>query len=192
MKDASEDTRQKAILTSAFQAFAAYGFRKTSMDDIARGAGMSRPAVYLHYKNKEDIVRRLTQLHYDEKINAVEQALSADGSVSGIITQAIQAQTDGMAAILASPHGLEMLDMSKSVSTDIVETGEARLTDLYTAWLAREDAAGRVRLNHTPADVAKTITSTLIGIKMTASGAAEFENCTARLAALIGAGLEVR
>ena len=38
MTDLIDDTRQKAILTSAFQAFSAYGFRKTSMDDIARGA----------------------------------------------------------------------------------------------------------------------------------------------------------
>ena len=54
MTSVSEDSKTAAILKSAFQAFATYGFKKTSMDDIAKGAGMSRPAVYLHFKNKSD------------------------------------------------------------------------------------------------------------------------------------------
>lgn len=192
MTDLIDDTRQKAILTSAFQAFSAYGFRKTSMDDIARGAGMSRPAVYLHYKNKEAIVRKLTELHYVEKTASVADALNGEGTVSQILEKAINAQIDGMAAILASPHGLEMLDTTKSMSIDIVEQGEAELTDLFANWLNREHADGRVRLLEEAYETAKTITATLKGIKMTASSADEFEKRTAQLAALIGAGLEVR
>lgn len=192
MAEKLDDTRAKAILTSAFQAFSAYGFRKTSMDDIARGAGMSRPAVYLHYKNKEAIVRSLTQAHYAEKIAAVTQALQGDGAVSDILARAIDAQIAGMAAILASPHGLEMLDTSKSTAADIVAEGEAALADLYAEWLERELAAGRVRLPDGPTETARTITATLKGIKMTASNAEEFEQRITQLSALIGAGLEVR
>lgn len=192
MAEKLDDTRAKAILTSAFQAFSAYGFRKTSMDDIARGAGMSRPAVYLHYKNKEAIVRSLTQAHYAEKIAAVTQALQGDGAVSEILARAIDAQIAGMAAILASPHGLEMLDTSKSTAADIVAEGEAALADLYAEWLKRELAAGRVRLPDGPAETARTITAALKGIKMTASNAEEFEQRITQLSALIGAGLEVR
>ncbi|WP_170585791.1 TetR/AcrR family transcriptional regulator [Ruegeria arenilitoris] len=192
MAEKLDDTRAKAILTSAFQAFSAYGFRKTSMDDIARGAGMSRPAVYLHYKNKEAIVRSLTHAHYAEKIEAVAQALQGDGTVPEILARAIDAQIAGMAAILASPHGLEMLDTSKSTAADIVAEGEAALADLYAEWLKRELAAGRVRLPDGPAETARTITATLKGIKMTASNAEEFEQRIAQLSALIGAGLEVR
>lgn len=192
MAEKLDDTRAKAILTSAFQAFSAYGFRKTSMDDIARGAGMSRPAVYLHYKNKEAIVRSLTQAHYAEKIAAVTQALQGDGAVSDILARAIDAQIAGMAAILASPHGLEMLDTSKSTAADIVAEGEAALADLYAEWLKRELAAGRVRLPDGPTETARTITAALKGIKMTASNAEEFEQRITQLSALIGAGLEVR
>ncbi|WP_170592906.1 TetR/AcrR family transcriptional regulator [Ruegeria arenilitoris] len=192
MAEKLDDTRAKAILTSAFQAFSAYGFRKTSMDDIARGAGMSRPAVYLHYKNKEAIVRSLTQAHYAEKIAAVAHALQGDGAVSKILARAIDAQIAGMAAILASPHGLEMLDTSKSTAADIVAEGEAALADLYAEWLKRELAAGRVRLPDGPAETARTVTAALKGIKMTASNAEEFEQRIAQLSALIGAGLEVR
>ncbi|WP_209597736.1 TetR/AcrR family transcriptional regulator [Ruegeria sp. HKCCSP351] len=192
MKDTSDESRQKAILASAFQAFSAYGFRKTSMDDIARGAGMSRPAVYLYYRNKEAIVRKLTERHYEEKTAAVAEALNSEGSVSDIAKKAIHAQTEGMAAILASPHGLEMLDTTKSMAIDIVERGEGELAALYAEWLRREQGAGRVRLFDTPEETAKTLTVTLKGVKLTASDAEEFERRTNQLAALIGAGLEIR
>ena len=192
MDKVNDDPRLAAILNSAFQAFAAYGFRKTSMDDIAKGAGMSRPAVYLHFKNKEAIVRALTHHYYSQKVALVAQALQGDGSVPQVLDRAIQAQSEGMAAILASPHGLEMLDATKSMSTDIVEQGEGELTALYADWLRREDAAGRVHLPVGADETARTITAALKGIKMTAPGAEEFEQRIAQLAALLGAGLEVR
>ena len=192
MKDRLDDPRQAAILTSAFEAFATYGFRKTSMDDIAKGAGMSRPAVYLHYKNKQDIVRRLTQAHYDEKTAAVAKALQGKGPVEQVIAQAIEAQSDGMAAILASPHGVEMLDATKSMSTDIVEQGEAKLTQLYADWLSHEESAGRVCLPDQAHEIARTITASLKGIKLTVASAEEYERRTTQLSALIGAGLAAR
>ncbi len=192
MTSALEDSKTSAILNSAFQAFATYGFRKTSMDDIAKGAGMSRPAVYLHYKNKEAIVRELTQFYYGEKTAAVAEALKGTGSLPEILAQAVQTQSQGMAEILASPHGLEMLDATKSMSTDIVQEGEAELTRLYADWLRREDAAGRAHLPVGPDEAAKTITTSLKGVKMTASSAEEFEQGISQLAALLGAALEVR
>ncbi len=192
MKDKLDDPKQQAILASALEAFATYGFRKTSMDDIAKGAGMSRPAVYLHYKNKEAIVRSLTQAHYADKIDNVARALSDDGSVSERLSRAIDGQIKGLAEILTSPHGREMLDTSKSTAADILAEGEAEMTALYADWLQREDNAGRVRLPNGPEETAKTITATLMGVKMTASSAEEFEQRTSQLAELLGAGLEVR
>ncbi|UWR01821.1 TetR/AcrR family transcriptional regulator [Ruegeria conchae] len=192
MTSASEESKTAAILSSAFRAFAAYGFRKTSMDDIAKGAGMSRPAVYLHYKNKEAIVRELTQYYYDEKVILVAEALAGEGSLPEILAGAVQAQSQGMAEILASPHGLEMLDATKSMSTDIVQEGEVKLTRLYADWLRRENSAGRAHLPVGPDEAAKTITTSLKGIKMTASSAEEFEQGISQLATLLGAALEIR
>jgi len=192
MADTVEDSRQKAILNSAFQAFATYGFRKTSMDDIARGAGMSRPAVYLHYKNKEAIVSKLTELYYAEKSAAIAAALTSSGSVSEVLRRAIHAHTEGIAAILASPHGLEILDTSKSMSSEVISQGEAHLAGLYSAWLSQQEKAGRIRLLASADDTAKTITATLKGLKLTGAGAEEYEKRVAQFADLIGSGLEVR
>ncbi|WP_171178377.1 TetR/AcrR family transcriptional regulator [Ruegeria sp. HKCCD8929] len=193
MKDLDVDPKQKAILMSAWQAFAAYGFRKTSMDDIARGAGMSRPAVYLHYKNKEAIFRSLAQHYYDMAAADVAEALGGEGTIRDLIARAFSAQGgDVMAAMLSSPHGMELLDASNATSSDISDAGEARLRDLYADWLEREAAQGRVRLTGEAQDVAATITAALKGIKAAVPSYDDYTTRVAQLAALIGAGLEVR
>ncbi len=45
--------RREAILGAATAVFLRYGFRKTSMDDLARAAGLSRQGLYLHFASKE-------------------------------------------------------------------------------------------------------------------------------------------
>ncbi len=186
------DPRQQAILTSAMQAFATYGFRKTSMEDIAQGAGMSRPAVYLHYKNKVAIVRSLTEAHYQEKFQQVRDALSGDGSIPEILAHAMAAQSEGMAVLLSSPHGAELLDAGSSSAPDIVEEGEAKLSAIYADWLNREAEKDRVKLTGEASEIARTITSALKGVKMTLTDPATFDVRVSQLAALFGAGLEVR
>jgi len=147
METSELDPHQKAILSAAWAAFAAYGSRKTSMDDIARGAGMSRPALYLHYRNKQDIFRSLARYYYDQAAAGVEAALAAPGPVPKILTAAFVAQGgEVMKVMLASPHGTELLDTTNVTAADVVQAGEARLQAIYADWLERAAAQGQVHL----------------------------------------------
>lgn len=50
-----DDGRRKEILDAALYCFLHYGYSKTCMFDVAQKAGLSRPLIYLKYKNKEDL-----------------------------------------------------------------------------------------------------------------------------------------
>jgi AcrR family transcriptional regulator len=54
LSTASQATRT-SILDAADRLMARNGFRKTTMDDIAREAGVGRRTIYLHFKGKEDV-----------------------------------------------------------------------------------------------------------------------------------------
>jgi AcrR family transcriptional regulator len=191
MKDNSSDSRQQVILNAAFGAFATYGHRKTSMDDIARGAGMSRPALYLHYRNKQDIFRSLAQFYYDQATEAVASALREPGPVSDVLGAAFAAQGGEVFEImLTSPHGMELLDATNATASDIVQTGEAGLRKIYADWLEQAAASGRVRLAGPTKEMAGTITAALKGIKMAGTDYATYKRRVALLAAMIGSGLE--
>lgn len=47
------------MLQAAHQLFASKGYRESSTDDIARMAGLTKGAVYFHFKSKEDILMAL-------------------------------------------------------------------------------------------------------------------------------------
>lgn len=68
-----EDERRQAILDGAHTCFLQYGFAKTSLDDIAQRAGISRPLIYRKFKNKEDILAAL----YDFKVTALYPQVEA-------------------------------------------------------------------------------------------------------------------
>src|ERR1700719_46955 len=48
--------RRKQMLDAALQCFLQFGYSKTSMDDVAKKANLSRPLIYLKFKSKQDLV----------------------------------------------------------------------------------------------------------------------------------------
>lgn len=67
-KQEAERTHQ-ALLDSATQLFMRQGVAKTTLNDIARTAGMTRGAVYWHFENKDAVIQALwernaSMLHY--------------------------------------------------------------------------------------------------------------------------------
>lgn len=57
-RPADLESRLCAVLDAAVAVFARFGYRKTSMDDVARAAGVSRQGLYLSFANKEELFRR--------------------------------------------------------------------------------------------------------------------------------------
>jgi len=49
------------VLDAAIGVFARFGYRKTSMEDVARAAGISRQGLYLSFANKEELFRRAVE-----------------------------------------------------------------------------------------------------------------------------------
>ncbi|MDI1476465.1 TetR/AcrR family transcriptional regulator [Polyangium sp. y55x31] len=52
-----EDPRRRKLMDAALTVFTRFGFRKASMDEVARAAGISRQGLYLHFATKEDLFR---------------------------------------------------------------------------------------------------------------------------------------
>ena len=50
------------IADAALRLFARYGYKRSSMDDIAREAGLAKATLYLHFKGKDDVFRAMLEL----------------------------------------------------------------------------------------------------------------------------------
>src|SRR4030066_120064 len=52
-------SRREEIIKAAARIFAAKGYHGTTLDEIAREIGVSKPALYYHIKNKEEILKEI-------------------------------------------------------------------------------------------------------------------------------------
>ena len=73
MKDAIEPkTTREAILDATDRLLARYGYKKMTIDDLAREVGIGKGSIYLHFASKEEIA--LT--HIDRIIDRLRKRLS--------------------------------------------------------------------------------------------------------------------
>lgn len=187
------DPKEAAILRAAFECFARYGLRRTSMADIAAGAGMSRPALYLHYAGKEDIFNALVRFHFETAEKAVERVLSRPGPAHEVLLAAFHA-IDGEAveAMLTSPHADEILSAHGPMSQAAVTEAHARITFLIARWIERGVAEGRYSLgglNASAHEFAEAVMATKLGIKSFVKDFAEYRATQSRVAAIFGKAL---
>src|SRR5260370_26111928 len=73
--------QREAILTAATATFLRYGFKKTSMDDVAQAAGVSRQGLYLYFDTKDFLFRDALQ-HLVSHLISTAHAVAADASPS--------------------------------------------------------------------------------------------------------------
>lgn len=74
---AAED-KEQAILESARKFFFRYGFKKTSMDEIAEDAGVSKGTLYNYFKNKEDLFIRNSEAKRQEFMAVLQQEVGLE------------------------------------------------------------------------------------------------------------------
>lgn len=71
----SGDDKRRAILESARALFLRFGKRKTSVDQIARTAGIGKGTIYSYFPSKDEIWGELLQSEADKLITAIEGAV---------------------------------------------------------------------------------------------------------------------
>lgn len=141
------DPKRARILEAAMRLVLAYGFSRTTMDDIARAAEMSRPALYLLFRNKTEIYRAIAGQFMDQSASRAEAILRQDGPLPGRLMSMIEECLIGMMRHIAeSPHGPELLDMKNSLAGDIVLAWKQRLGALIEAVVEAEARANGVDL----------------------------------------------
>ncbi|MFF5175800.1 TetR/AcrR family transcriptional regulator [Micromonospora sp. NPDC000089] len=134
--------RLDTILTAAYECFTRHGVRRTTMDDIAATAGMSRPAVYQYVRNKDDAYRRLAErLFAGSLAEARAAAAEPTGSTQQRLHAVLAAKLDLTLRLHRdSRHAAELLDTSTRLTGDLAEAYTRELTDVVAGALA--DAAG--------------------------------------------------
>ena len=139
-------TKRDQILSSALEVFSLYGFKRTNMADIAEKAGVSRAAIYTHFKNKEEIFRAIVSETYRRALRNMEQCFSSYDSFAEALFEAIEKKYAAFELVFQSPHGQELMYGGSEVAADLYEEMVAQYYAVLAKALADAEAKGEITL----------------------------------------------
>ncbi|MCU1362218.1 MAG: hypothetical protein JWM55_46 [Acidimicrobiaceae bacterium] len=129
----TDSTRQEQVLSVALEVFGRYGFRKTSMDEVARSADISRQGLYLYFASKEALFRAAVRQELDTALTEASRCLDEENvALEDRVVGALDAWMGRfVGSMLASDIG-NMLENSAmqlgDMATEFSAAFEARLS----------------------------------------------------------------
>jgi AcrR family transcriptional regulator len=127
---ANADEARQQILAAAERVILRYGVSKTTMDDIGKEAGVSRPTVYRYFGDRDALLaalieRRSRMLFGRARTFILSHETFAEQLVEGLVYLVDRGRNDPIVRILVSPEHMELATPIVSGSTLAAElTGE--------------------------------------------------------------------
>ena len=151
--------RRAAVLDSALATFARFGYRKTSMDEVARAADISRPGLYFLFTSKEILFRAAVTQALERDIATVERMLlESKRPLRARLVDSFDQWAGRYIGPLTSDIATVIEDNPDLLGT-IAETTPRRFELLVSRAIAAEIGESSAT------DVARTMISASIGIK---------------------------
>jgi AcrR family transcriptional regulator len=177
MADPSDTTaRRAAILEAAIGVFLRYGFKKTSMDDLARAAGLSRQGLYLHFATKEALFKEAVLHVVATMRTGARAALDREGAgIEDRLLAAFEAKHGHAAGLAGAEHMNELLaTAAELVGPVVAELEEAVVTDVARALRGAGVAARWKEAGVSAKELAEHLMAASQGVKLRAKTAAEY------------------
>ena len=143
------DSHPKAqnILDAAERLFMRHGYRKSSMDDVARDAGIAKGTLYQYYAGKEALFRALLERIGGTVVEASQQAAVAEQAFSERLFGVLNAYYGYFyERYSASGHLQELGEVRGSLGQDLSEQLLQRHQQILADLLQKAEAAGDIRL----------------------------------------------
>ncbi|HEX2133486.1 MAG TPA: TetR/AcrR family transcriptional regulator [Actinophytocola sp.] len=86
--------RRAQLLEAAQDVFARNGYHAAAMDEIAERAGVSKPVLYQHFPGKLELYMALLEIHVDELISRVTDAMGSTTDNRARVRNAVSAYFD--------------------------------------------------------------------------------------------------
>ena len=116
------EQRAERILDAAAELMLRWGYNKTTIDDIARYAGVAKGTIYLHWKTREDLFTALMRREYIRLVEDVQQRISGDPEGGTL-------------------HGITKHSMLATMKSPLMKAVLLRDTDLLGEWMRKEYAS---------------------------------------------------
>lgn len=176
--DTDMETADFEILDAVIGVVSRYGIKRTTMDELARHAGVSRQTLYDRYGGKDAVMAAAIDLIAERLMDALREAFEEQPTLAGKIDAFYQiAVFPVFEALQAMPDAADFERGLGPRSTEASARGSVLKQDLLAEAIAPHLSA----TPHDPKSVAVFFEQSLARAKMAVPTRAELENYTAVL-----------
>lgn len=159
-------------------AFAHYGFKKASMDDLARAAGVSRQTLYSRFKTKEGVLDWAVERYLEHMTDLASAALKGPGSVEKCLLKSFAYRVGDSVPFFRAPHGAEVLDLGAAALQRMKVNPYARFEKVLTKFLRER---GVCTTQREADDMAFLLSTASKGLMLKAASSEDFDKGMARI-----------
>lgn len=190
-KQTSSDKRE-TIIDAAFDLFRHYGYRRTSMEDIARAAGVAKGTLYLYFASKEELFEAIARMLAARMLEAIREATACDQPLEEQFLGVLDAKLGAVWRwIYSSPHAAELLDPQHQLPDDVFEEVDATFRSIIAKLIQKGVDSGELDLQaagFTAESAAATLITAAYGAEK-AADEAEFRKILANIVRVALRGL---
>jgi TetR/AcrR family transcriptional regulator, regulator of autoinduction and epiphytic fitness len=187
------ETRRVAIVDAALKLFGQYGYRRTSIDDIAREAEIAKGTVYLSFKSKEEIFRALCESLIERMESAVTAARATRGTIDERLVAVLEAKFGFLfETVYRSAHAAELMDSKNRLSADLFAQSGRRYMKVLREMIEDAIGAGELepsRMALEADDLAQMLVAAAHGVEHNATSRAQYHRRLREIVRVIVAGL---
>jgi AcrR family transcriptional regulator len=131
------------ILKAALDLFVRYGIKRTSIDDIAREAGIAKGTLYLYYQSKDALFAAVAERICAERLAMARDAAAGGGRLVDKLVDILDFQFGVMYRVVAqSPHIAE-LEESWTFAAATYKKFDQNMEELVEQVLLLDGVSGR-------------------------------------------------
>lgn len=134
--------RRRVILKAAEWCFLNFGYAKTTFDDIAKRAGISRPLIYRKFKNKEELFAGVFEDGFQERFPRAQAAMAAKGTKRERLFRTMEALLlEPWAQMVSAPMASEFYETCVRLFPQVEAKHEKLILKLLQAVLGTHENA---------------------------------------------------
>ncbi len=173
---ARRESNREGILDAAAGVFLRYGFKKTSMDDLAQAASLSRQGLYLHFASKEELFKATLMRVLVAARDAGRAAITRDDpDVQECLLDAFEAMHGHVIGRPGAENMTDLLETSEQLIGRVVDEMEHAFHAEIAKLLRSSGVAATWKtMSISAKDLAEQLYATSVGLKHRVSTRAEY------------------
>lgn len=112
--------KRALIIDAALALFRQYGYRRTSMEDIAKSANVAKGTLYIYFKSKDELFEALARQLADRVDRDFRAVVARDLDLEAKVLAMLDAKLGFLYRwVLSSPHAAELTDPTNRLPEDV-------------------------------------------------------------------------